>query len=307
MLDFRVTVVITTYNRSHLLGRAIRSTLDQHWPNLEVLVVDDASTDDTPDLMRNSFPEVRYLCQDSNRGVSAARNRGLREASQPWVVFLDDDDTLLPSAVARIASRIAEFPDAERYPVLQFSHGNGRIPTEFMIVRLEHYATEVLQGDFLPVIRKERFLAEGLAYPEFVRAGEGLLWFRVAEEHGIPTWADRLGRVHKDALVRQTSADYQLLHARDFAELQERTLSEFGEVLAARFPAHYQKKLLGAATYWILAEERTVARSHIRLALQRRYSIEAMGLWALSFLPRSWAQRCFILYRRRVDGWKSEG
>lgn len=305
MRDFRVTVVITTYNRSHLLGRAIRSALDQGWSDLEVLVVDDASTDDTPDLMRNSFPEVRYLCQDTNRGVSAARNRGLREASQPWVMFLDDDDTLLPGAVERIAAHIAKLPDVERYPVLQFAHSNGNIPKEFTIVRLEHYTTGVLQGDFVPVIRKDPFLAKALAYPESVRAGESLLWFRVAEEYGIPTWADRVGRVHPDALVRQTSTDYQLLHVRNLAELQERILSEFGEVLAARFPAYYQKKRLGAATYRILAGERTAARSHIRLALQRGYSIGAVGLWALSFLPRAWAQRCFVLYRRRVDGWKS--
>jgi glycosyltransferase involved in cell wall biosynthesis len=305
MLDFRVTVVITTYNRSHLLGRAIRSTLDQHWPNLEVLVVDDASTDSTRDLTRSSFPEVHYVRQDTNRGVSAARNRGLREASQPWVMFLDDDDKLLPGAFERIAAHIAKLPDVERYPVLQFAHGNGSISKEFTIVRLEHYATGVLQGDFVPVIRKDIFLAKALAYPESVRAGESLLWFRVAEEFGIPTWADRVGWVHADALVRQTSTDYQLLHVRDLAELQERILSEFGEVLAARFPAYYQKKCLGAATYWILAGERTAARSHIRLAIQRRYSIEAMGLWVLSFLPRAWAQRCFILYRRRVDDWKS--
>ncbi len=305
MFNLRITVVITTYNRSYLLDRAIRSALDQHWPSLEVLVVDDASTDSTRDLMRSSFPEVHYVRQDTNRGPSAARNRGLREASQPWVMFLDDDDTLLPGAVGRIAAHIPKLPDVERYPVLQFAHGNGSISKEFTIVRLEHYATGVLQGDFMPVIRKDLFLAEGLAYPEFVRAGESLLWFRVAEEYGIPTWADRVGSVNADALVRQTSTDYQLLHARDLVELQERILNEFGEVLAARFPAYYQKKRLGAAAYWLLAGERIAARSHIRIALQRGYSIGAVGLWGLSFLPRAWSQRCFVLYRRHVDGWKS--
>ncbi len=305
MHDFRVSVVITTYNRCRLVGRAIQSALDQAWPELEVLVVDDASTDGTPDLMRSSYPHVRYVRQNSNRGVSAARNRGLREASQPWVVFLDDDDTLLPGALSRISTRVAEFTEVNTYPVLQFARSTGRIPTEFMIIRLEHYVSGALQGDFVPVIHKERFLAEGLAYPESVRSGEGLLWFRVAEEYGFPTWADQVESLHTDAPTRETSTGNQLRHARDFAKLQEHFLKELGEVLARKFPAYYQKKRLGAATYWILAGEGTAARAHIHLALQRGYSIGAVGLWALSFLPRAWAQRCFVLYRRRVNGWKS--
>jgi len=305
MLDFRVSVVITTYNRSRLLGRAIQSVLDQGWPELEVMVIDDASSDGTPDLMRSSFPQVRYVRQDSNRGVCAARNRGLREASNPWVVFLDDDDTLLPDALERIKARIAELPDVEQYPVLQFAHGNGRMPTEFMIIKLEHYVTEVLRGDFVPVIRKERFLSEGLAYPELKRTGEGVLWWSVAKEYGIPTWADRMGNVHNDAAVRTASTDYQLRYASDLGDLQDYILQKFGDILAAKYPAYYQKKLLGAATYRILAGERTVARSHLRLAMQRRFSAQAVGLWVLTFLPRAWTQRCFAAYRRRVNGWKS--
>lgn len=304
MLDFRVSVVITTYNRCQLIGRAIESALDQVWPELEVLVVDDASTDCTPDLMRASYPHVRYVRQDPNRGVCAARNRGLREASKPWVVFLDDDDTLLPGALSRIAAHIAELPDAERYPVFQFPCSNGRLVKPFMIARIDDYLAETLQGDFAPVIRREHFLAKGLAYPEFRSAGEGLLWWRVANKYGIPTWADEVETVHTDAPARLTSATYQLLNARDFAELQERTLSEFGEILAAKFPAYYQKKLLGAATYWILAGEQAVARSRLRLALRQRFSAEVLGLWVLSFSPLACVRRCFAMYRRGINGLK---
>ncbi len=301
-MNFEVSVVITTYNRSRLLGRAIQSTFDQAWPELEVLVVDDASTDDTPELVRRLYPQVRYLRQDSNRGVGAARNRALREASQPWVVFLDDDDTLLHGALARIAARIMDFSDAERYPLLQFAHGNGSIPQAFMIARMAHLVSGAVHGDFVPAIRKERFLSEGLAYPELAMGGECLLYFQVAEKYGIPTWSDRVGSVHTDAPVRITSADNQVRNPQYFAEIQECMLSEFGEILASRFPAYYHKKLLGAATYRLLAKERGVARSHLRLALRCRFSLEALGLWALSFSPRAWTEKCLAAYRRCTNG-----
>jgi glycosyltransferase involved in cell wall biosynthesis len=303
MLDFEVSVVITTYNRSHLLARAIESVLSQDWHDLEIVVLDDCSTDDTPELIAHIYPQVRYVRQDTNRGVCAARNRGLREASRPWVVFLDDDDTLLPGALGRISSRIAELRDPDRYPVFQFAHSNGSAPLGFLIARLDHFFTGTLSGDFIPVIRREQFSAAGFAYPEDHRVGEGLLWWRVAERFGIPTWADRIASVHTDAPTRLTSVDYQILHARDFARLQECILTEFGDVLAARFPAHHDKKRLGAAAYRLLAGHRTAARSHLVLALQRRLSAEALGLWMLTFLPQSIVRRFYAVYRQRTNAW----
>ncbi len=305
MFDFPCSVVITTYNRSSLLGRAIQSALDQAWPNLEVIVVDDASTDGTTELMRSSFPHVRYVRQESNRGVCAARNRGLREASQPWVLFLDDDDTFLPGALELIAARIAGLPDRELYPVFQFPRGNGRVAAPFMIVRMEDNITGNVQGDFAAVIRREYFLTEGLVYPEFHSSAESLLWWKVADKYGIPTWSDQVQTLFDDAPSRMMSTQFQVRHARDHAELDEAILSEYADVLAARFPRHYHRRRLGAATYRLLAEEPAKARSHVLLALQQRLSAEALGLWFLTFLPRRWVLRCYAFYKRRANGWKS--
>jgi GalNAc5-diNAcBac-PP-undecaprenol beta-1,3-glucosyltransferase len=304
MFNFLVTVAITTYNRSRLLERAIQSSLDQHWPNLEVLVIDDGSTDGTPDLMRSSYPGVKYIRQDSNRGVCAARNRALREASNPWVVFLDDDDTLLPGGLARIAAHIAELPDSERYPVFQFARSKSRLARPFMIVKIDDYITGALDGDFVPVIRREPLLAEGLFYPEFRSSAESLLWWRVADKFGIPTWDEQVQTLLDDAPFRMMSTRFHIDYAHDHAELAERTLSDLGEVLAAKFPGYYHKRRLAAATYRLLAEDRVAARSHLRLALQRQVSGEALGLWVLSFLPRPLIQSCYAVYKRWVNGWK---
>jgi glycosyltransferase involved in cell wall biosynthesis len=93
-----VSVVMPTYNRASLLGRAIRSALNQTYNNLEIIVVDDASSDDTPDVVK-AFQDqrVRYIRHDTNRGGSAARNTGIRNATGEFIAFLDDDDEWEPT------------------------------------------------------------------------------------------------------------------------------------------------------------------------------------------------------------------
>ena len=100
--DQTVSVVIPTYNRSTLIGRAINSVLHQTRPVDEILVVDDGSTDNTRKVV-DSFrhPGIRYLLLDRNRGAQRARNIGIREASGEWIGFLDSDDEWLPARVEK--------------------------------------------------------------------------------------------------------------------------------------------------------------------------------------------------------------
>jgi glycosyltransferase involved in cell wall biosynthesis len=93
-----VAVIITTYNHAHFLRDAIQSVLDQTHPAEEILVVDDGSADD-PAAVVLQFAGVKLLPQD-NRGLSAARNAGLKTVRSDKVVFLDADDRLLPDAIS---------------------------------------------------------------------------------------------------------------------------------------------------------------------------------------------------------------
>jgi glycosyltransferase involved in cell wall biosynthesis len=99
----KVSVVIPTHNRAAVLPRAIDSVLVQTDSDLEVLVVDDHSSDDTRRVVAAyTDPRVCYIEQDAGtRGVAAARNLGLRKASGEFVAFLDDDDEWFPEKLAR--------------------------------------------------------------------------------------------------------------------------------------------------------------------------------------------------------------
>lgn len=93
-----VSVIIPTYNRAHLIERAIQSVLLQEYSPLEIIVVDDGSTDNTADLMTRMYPQVSYVKQ-TNSGPSAARNHGIRLSSGEIIMFLDSDDVWLPGKV----------------------------------------------------------------------------------------------------------------------------------------------------------------------------------------------------------------
>jgi glycosyltransferase involved in cell wall biosynthesis len=92
-----VSVIIACYNHGKYLANAIESVRNQSYQFLEIIVVDDGSTDNTKDVSL-SYPDVSYVFQ-KNAGLSAARNTGFKHAKGKYLVFLDADDWLLPSAL----------------------------------------------------------------------------------------------------------------------------------------------------------------------------------------------------------------
>ncbi len=95
-----VSVVMPTHNRAALLGHAIRSVLEQTETNIELIVVDDASTDGTPELLRhlaNSDSRIKILRNSESLGGGGARNAGISASSGEWIAFLDDDDEWVPT------------------------------------------------------------------------------------------------------------------------------------------------------------------------------------------------------------------
>jgi glycosyltransferase involved in cell wall biosynthesis len=111
MTDDLVSVVIPCFNASRYIAAAIRSVQEQHWKPLEIIVVDDGSTDGSAELVASAFPEVRLIRQ-ANQGAAAARNHGVRQASGTWIAFLDADDIWLPGKLAAQADKLLADPGA---------------------------------------------------------------------------------------------------------------------------------------------------------------------------------------------------
>ncbi len=106
----QVSVIIPTYNRAGCLRGAVDSVLAQEFRGFELIVVDDGSTDETPQLLREYGSSIRVLRQE-NRGVSAARNAGIAASRGELIAFLDSDDAWLPGKLARQVEFFRQNPE----------------------------------------------------------------------------------------------------------------------------------------------------------------------------------------------------
>ncbi len=106
----KVTVVIATYNTGKFIGEAVASVLAQTLRDIELIVVDDGSTDDTQAVLRSFADGRMIIIRQENAGVSAARNAGLAVARAPYIFFLDADDVLKCDALAKMADRLDRTP-----------------------------------------------------------------------------------------------------------------------------------------------------------------------------------------------------
>lgn len=102
----QVSAIIPTFDRADLVLRALESVYRQTLPPDEVLVVDDGSTDSSAERVAERFPETRVIRQE-NRGVSAARNAGIRQATGEWIALLDSDDEWAPTKLERQMEALA--------------------------------------------------------------------------------------------------------------------------------------------------------------------------------------------------------
>jgi glycosyltransferase involved in cell wall biosynthesis len=182
-----VSVVIPTYNSARLVGQAVESALGQTLPPAELIVVDDGSTDDTPRRLAAFGDRVRYVRQ-TNQGVSAARNHGVRLSKQGFVALLDADDVWHPVKLqlqmdlfarepdlALVGARMFDWP-APRFPGVDPSrpYGVTRVAWADLVVK-NRLSTSSIVG------RREALIRAGLFDTDLQGPEDRDLWLRVAE------------------------------------------------------------------------------------------------------------------------------
>jgi glycosyltransferase involved in cell wall biosynthesis len=207
-----VTAVICTYKRAQLVPRAIKSVQEQTYRNIEIIVVDDASPDDTQGVIsRIEDPRVRYIRHETNEGLPAGRNTGIRAAKGEYVAFLDDDDEWYPKKIeCQIAMMRCPGVDA----VLSSSEGTSGHVRRFARTRVT--ADDLRRGnEFAPgsgLMAKASVLRE-LQFDELLGHGEDwdLLVRLVLRGCQIAYIAEVLYRVNDGGHHRMTTASRNLV------------------------------------------------------------------------------------------------
>ena len=181
-----VSVVVPTHNRARLLKRTLRSILDQHVSDLEVIVVDDGSIDDTPSVAGGADTRVQVLRNKEPAGVSAARNRGIAAARGDWIAFCDDDDLWSPDKLARqltAAERSrahwAYAGDVNIDDRLRVLSGGPPPEPEAVLTLLPRW-NPLASGGSNVIVRSEALATVGGFDPALRRTEDWDLWIRLA-------------------------------------------------------------------------------------------------------------------------------
>ena len=188
------SVIVPLYNKGKTIRRCLASVLQQTNKNFEIIVVDDGSEDQGPDIVRG-FQDTRIrLVRQKNSGVSSARNRGIKEADNHWISFLDADDEWVPETLDYLSGALEQYPQADvafgamlwrkgvktkRKPPVGWVLGEGEVMgiiEDFFVKYAEEYFVTVCAM----LVRKEVFKKVGV-FNERLRHGEdGELISRIA-------------------------------------------------------------------------------------------------------------------------------
>ena len=191
-MDPLVSVVIPTFNHGHLVEQAVASVFAQSYPNTELIVIDDGSTDDTRERLASFDGSLRYVHQE-NRGLSTARNAGIALAKGEFIALLDADDRWMPEKIAR---QVAVFKEQDQVGVVSCwglqvsSDGKELGPSKRYPCAGEKGLRRLLQGNCVSggsnaVVKKECFEKLG-GFDESLTSSEDWdMWLRIVPFYPI--------------------------------------------------------------------------------------------------------------------------
>lgn len=176
-----VSVIVPTFNGGQFIREAVENIISQDYPSLEIIVIDDGSTDDTAGIIRQLPYEIRYFSQGNN-GPAAARNRGIEEALGEYIAILDADDLWPKNNLYILAKELLQNNDVE------VVHGYGQLAVCNPETRTYEYSGSPI-GAFpyyigAALYRRSAFTKVGLFDPT-LRYGEDSDWFMRARELNV--------------------------------------------------------------------------------------------------------------------------
>ena len=286
------SIITATYNRAHLLPRAVNSVLNQTYQNFELIIVDDGSTDNTENVCRSfSDHRIRYHKQTPNRGVLAARNKAFDLATGDYVAILDDDDELVPEALETALTEFRRL-SSEDIKILWFNNidferqrqsGRGFTVTEDHL-RYEDLLCDRVGGDFWQVVKRD-IIADEDRFDERLWCGETLLWLRLYRKcraYYVPKVLLICHREH--GAERISNLQTMLKHLPQLILTNKALLEQFGEEQRNLCPRAYGRRLAVLGAYYIMNGEKAEGRKACRESFRYHRWLACLAVFALSYV-----------------------
>lgn len=301
-----VTVVMPTHNRASVARVALQTILDQRGVDVRVVVVDEASTDETPAMLDAlDDPRVQVIRHAEPRGLPRARNAGVRAATTRWVAFCDDDDVWAPDKLARQLAELRAVPGAR-----WACSGNVSVDTSLHVVGFHRppASGEVFEdlrvlnvipgGGSSVVVDKELFEQLGGFDPEMRRAEDYDMWCRLAQASPVACVDLPLVgyRIWPGSLTTDPEA-MRIGHDRVIARFR-------GDLAPELVRAGELQKEMYLGRFYIRRHDRVGAlRHYVRIAVRWRVPKQALHGLAAFIAPRLAGRRRDAHERAQVPAW----
>lgn len=204
-----VSVILTTQNRKVLLQRALNSVINQTYKNIEIIIIDDFSEDQTDKIICNymvQYPNIRYIRNEKIYGANASRNRGILEAKGKFITGLDDDDEFVPTRIEHLLNAYeSRYAFVSSFNMIVRPDKTVSYTGEKLEVSLDDILTKNWIGNQV-LVEKERIISVGM-YDETMAACQDYdLWVRLISTYGsskvVPEY---LQIVHEDDGIHRIS------------------------------------------------------------------------------------------------------
>lgn len=294
----KISIIIPLYNKKAEVERALRSVLAQTLPPVEIIVVDDGSTDGSAAVVEAMASPLVKLIRQRNAGETAARNRGMAEAIGTHFALLDADDEWRPRFLEIIVALTQEFPGAGLYctgfeVAKDGTLTPGRTPASRGVVK--DYFSESM-GRFVATASSSvlsRVVVERVGgFPEGMRlGGDQYMWTKIALAAQVVYTPERLAVVHASASNRSAAIYTPESTRYSFLDLYDPANSALNEYIA--------RVALGKAiTATVRGGTEEGLRTERDFAYNRRSRRLWWRLWWLNRLPRTWRPALNGLYNR---------
>lgn len=299
----KVSVILTTYNREYFFSESIESILEQNYENLEIIISDDGSTDNTFNIAceyARENPNIKVVQNAHAHGSAGNRNNGLDHASGDLIMLLDDDDLLFKEAISQMVSTYLSF--SKQYGIIianctrsddGFLSGKG--VNESREISFQEVLCGKLDGEFITLFEK-KLLGKRRFNENLQRGNMGLLWLRLHKQTSCFYLHKPLKfyRIHAESLTQNLK--YKPL---EMVKNYEQDILQFYKERLRHCPSHLARLCAIAALLYRQGGNRKKALKKILQSLAIRPNLLALQVFICLFLPLSCLPKLKI--RQRVE------